>query len=169
MKTAMPGIAAASASNGRQWLAGIALAIILGGLAYFSTLGWDTLFGRTTYTAEMDPTCNPLESPCSVQFADGKRLSLTLESKPLTSVPSLLVMADTQGLELDGVQVEFEGVRMNMGTFRTPLSRVGDSTYAGDAVLAVCVRKRMAWSATLAGDGDSAIYRAIFTFNLSNH
>jgi len=55
---------------------------------------------------------------------------------------------------------------MNMGLIRHELIDSGGGSFAGDAILPVCVRRRMTWRAIVSARGADGRYRAAFDFEV---
>ena len=62
------------------------------------------------------------------------------------------------------VLVDFTGVDMNMGFNRVELQPQGDSGFAGEGMLPVCVRMRMQWQARVLMETERGLVSADYRF-----
>ena len=73
-----------------------------------------------------------------------------------------------EGVEVENVSVDFQGVRMNMGQLNAEVMEVDDGRFEGSTVLPVCIRKKMTWSARVSADSAQGVRRANFEFDMFN-
>ena len=78
--------------------------------------------------------------------------------------PLVLTVA-LEGLVADAVEVDFQGVDMNMGYNRVRLARAPDGRFSGEAMLPACIRGAMSWQATITLDMDDGPWEAAFFFD----
>ena len=145
-------------------LAGILVAVSLGGLAYATSVGWDVLFPQSVFEAYVDSSCDLQTGPCSAHFGDGSSLTLSISPPTPAANQPLRLTVEAGGHTPDQVDVELQGRHMNMGLIRSPLLDIGHGLFAGDTTLPMCVRKSMTWTATVVSEGPAGHYRAGFEF-----
>lgn len=151
----------------RQTLIGVGMAIALGALAYLAAWGWSQLFPAPVFTAAAPSGCELHAGPCSATFGSGRSIELELEPKTLPANQPLRILVDAGGLPADRASVEFSGIDMNMGLISASLLNTGDGTFSGDVILPVCVRRAMAWQATVVTKGTAGTHRATFRFEVN--
>ena len=105
------------------------------------------LFPEVSQSAEVDPDCDLRAGPCVSRLDDGARVSFAIEPREIPVVKPLQLRVSVEGLQADGVQVDFAGVDMNMGFNRATLNAQGQGEFQGDGMLPVCVRDAMEWEA----------------------
>lgn len=159
---AMPG---RSATGYRRALAVLGVAAALGGAAYLLASAWQALTVQPQSSADADAGCDLNAGPCAVSFDEARFIRLEIAPRPVPATQPLRLLIDTGGIAADEVRVEFSGVDMNMGLLSVPLLDVGGGSFAGDATLPVCVRRRMTWRATVIAEGEQGIHRAGFVFD----
>ncbi len=93
--------------------------------------------------------CRLDEQTCSTALPEGGAMEITLEPRPVPSSAPVRVSIVLHGLQPGRVEVDFQGVEMNMGLHRLVLSDAGGGRYAGETTLPVCVTGRMVWQATV--------------------
>ena len=69
---------AAGELNVNPVLAGILVAVSLGGLAFAAAVGWGILFPAPVFESHMDSACDLKIGPCTAQFGDGSTIALTI-------------------------------------------------------------------------------------------
>lgn len=120
--------------------------------------------------APLNPDCDLLREACRVRFADGGEVRLAIEPRGIPAVRPLQLEVRLAHLPTpEQVEIDFQGVDMNMGFNRVHLQGVSvgagaDSGAAasasadadadanierwrGQGMLPVCVRARMTWEA----------------------
>lgn len=93
--------------------------------------------------------CRLDRQTCSTALPEGGVLELTLAPRPVPSSTPVQVTVVLRGLQPGRVDVDFQGVEMNMGLHRLPLADRGGGRYAGETTLPVCVTGKMVWQATV--------------------
>lgn len=121
--------------------------LVIAVLAMLIYQAWPMLYPVGVARAPLNSGCDLVSGPCSVNFDEGGQVTLSVEPRGIPLVKPLRLMVTVQGLEPDGVEVDFAGVDMNMGYNRVRLEPDGTGRYAGQGILPVCVRDRMAWEA----------------------
>lgn len=93
-------------------------------------------------------TCQPERGPCTAQLPDGQRLEFSIAPTPVRPLQPLQLTVVLAQTTADRIEVEFQGVDMDMGRLRTELT--GDHRqFNGQAMLPICTTGTMTWSATL--------------------
>jgi len=150
----------------RGGLAGIALALLLGAVAYLVTSAWPRLFPPPLFEAASRPGCDLHRGPCTAVFDATRLIRLQMEHRALPPTEPLRVLVDTAGFPADTATIEFSGVDMQMGLIRRDLVSTGGGSFSGDAILPVCVRRRMTWRAIVTAQGADGLHRATFDFEV---
>jgi hypothetical protein len=148
----------------RSWffLLGAALFVALAALAVYRS--WPLLFPSVTVAVSPDPGCDLSRAPCGTRLEDGAsvRFSIMPRSIPVMKPLELEVVID--GMEVERVQVDFVGVDMDMGFNRVRLQSADDGRFIANAVLPVCVRRRMEWEARVLAQTDRGLISVPFRF-----
>lgn len=95
------------------------------------------------------PTCQVDAGPCQALFEGGGTVELRVHPAPPQAGQPFTVEAKVAGWHAERVDIEFEGVDMNMGMFRETLSGGDSGVYEARITLPVCVTGAMRWHATL--------------------
>ncbi|MGB5451114.1 MAG: hypothetical protein WBN00_03400 [Sedimenticolaceae bacterium] len=148
-------------------LTGAVMAVILGSLGYLASWSWPHLFPTPQFIAGAPSDCDLRSGPCTAVFGGDRFIRLEMEPKALLATQPLRVLIDTAGLDADEVSVEFSGTTMNMGVISAEILDTGGGSFAGDAMLPVCVRRRMTWRAIVTASGPDGIHRASFDFEIN--
>lgn len=93
--------------------------------------------------------CRLDRQPCAIVLPDGGRLEVELAPRPVPTAAPVRVVVVLSGAQADRVEVDFQGVEMNMGLHRLALDGRGGGRFAGETNLPVCVTGRMVWQATV--------------------
>lgn len=101
---------------------------------------------------------------CSAALPDGGRLEVSLEPRPVSTITPIRVSVSIAGLPAGRVEVEFQGVDMNMGLHRLPLVSAGSGRFSGETTLPVCVTGQMVWQATILIEADRKNISVPFRF-----
>ena len=91
-------------------------------------------------------TCNPSQDACTVDLPGGGKLDFSIEPRPIKALQPLRLKTATQGLDVQGIEVDFNGTDMDMGRNRVVLTKDGQG-FSGQAMLPVCVTGTMSWTA----------------------
>ena len=145
-------------------LAGILVAVSLGGLAFATAVGWGILFPASVFEASMDSACDLTAGPCSAHFGDGSTITFSISPPTPAANQPLRLTVEASGQAPENVNVTLQGKHMNMGLISAPLLDIGHGFFAGDTSLPMCVRDSMTWTATVISDSPRGRYRAGFEF-----
>lgn len=147
----------------RYWTLGIVVVLVAG------VLGGYALFSPGSHapvaTAQMEQGCDLRAGPCTASFVGGAAVGLRIGPAGIPVSEPLTVAVTTEGLAADKVEVDFQGVDMNMGFNRVTLDRAGGDLFSAAAILPVCIRGGMAWRATVTLDTGNGPYVATFLFD----
>jgi hypothetical protein len=127
------------------WVAVGILAAAVVGLAFYKV--WPTMHPEVAARAPLNPSCDLRKGPCSVWFPEGGEVALAISPRGIPVVQPLQVTVDLKRINARKVTVDFAGVDMDMGYNRVALQQVRPGRYTGNAMLPVCVRRRMRWEA----------------------
>lgn len=92
--------------------------------------------------------CRLDRQTCSAALPGGGRVEMALEPRPVPTSGPMRIVVTIESAKADGVEVSFQGVDMNMGLHRLPLTGA-NGRYSGETTLPVCVTGRMVWQATV--------------------
>lgn len=134
----------------RQALALVVGALLLAGLGTLPEVWsrwlappWGEVIGQA------EPGCDVLQRACRVDFADGSRAIVTLQSDPLKDSAALALTVQMDGRAPRSIGVDLDVESMNMGPNHTELSAGPQGRWTGHSTLSVCITGRMAWILTL--------------------
>lgn len=113
----------------------------------------------------MEAGCDLRTDPCSASFAGGARIGFRIAPEGIPVSQPLTLTVTAEGLAAEAVEVDFQGVDMNMGFNRVTLGQAGEGRFSGEALLPVCIRGGMTWQATVILDTDEGPYEAAFRFD----
>jgi hypothetical protein len=82
----------------------------------------------------------------------------------VSTITPIRVSVSIAGLPAGRVEVEFQGVDMNMGLHRLPLVSAGSGRFSGETTLPVCVTGQMVWQATILIEADRKNISVPFRF-----
>ncbi|MBU1236084.1 MAG: FixH family protein [Gammaproteobacteria bacterium] len=132
------------------------MAIILA-LVLIAVVGYKyspLLLPETDLTLSPVDGCDLNRQPCRAVIPGGGSIELGISPNPIPVVKPLRVVATFSGLDPSKVELDFQGVAMEMGFNRLTLTRMADGRYTGEATIPVCVTGRMLWRATLLVEAD---------------
>ena len=138
------------------------LALAVCGVAAYKI--WPLLNPEVSARAPLTPDCDLRAGPCTVAFPDGAKVSFGIEPREIPLVKPLGFEVRLEGLEAHSVEVDFQGVDMNMGYNRARLESAGDNRFSGDGMLPVCVREVMEWEAKVLLQTERGLMAAPFRF-----
>lgn len=136
------------------WLLAGGLFLALAGVAAYKV--WPVLHPELVAEAPLDPACDLRAGPCTGTLPGGGRIRFGIEPRDIPVIQPLRFQVQVDGIDAREVEVDLQGVDMNMGYNRPRLSAVGNGRFEGEAVIPVCVRDAMEWEARVlvhTGDG----------------
>ena len=145
------------------WISVPATAVMIIVMVVMFQISEDTDSGIAE-VATHDPSCDIQERSCEGLFADGSRVVLTIQPRPIEGLKPLQLEVELEGLNAISVEVDFRGLGMYMGYNRALLQQVSQDLYSGQGMLSVCTLKRMLWEATVLVSTDDGIMAAPFQF-----
>ena len=101
---------------------------------------------------------------CSTELPGGGRLEISLAPRPVSTIKPIRVSVSIAGLPAGRVEVDFQGVDVNMGLHRLPLVAAGPDRFGGETTLPVCVTGQMVWQATVLIEADRKNISVPFRF-----
>jgi hypothetical protein len=158
------GILRPMASPNRSLLVDLA---IIGALALIAVVGYrysPLLLPKADLTLTPPATCDLNRAACAVDVPGGGRIELALAPHPVPVVRPVQVAASFSGIMPGKVEIDFEGVQMNMGYNRVALAATDAGHFGGEATIPVCVTGRMQWRATLMVETDRQRIAVPFLF-----
>jgi hypothetical protein len=114
--------------------------------------------------APLDPECDLRAGPCSADFSDGGRVIFGIQPSAIPLLKPLQLEVQLKGVEAQGVEVDLQGMDMNMGFNRPKLTQVGEGIFRGEGMLPVCVRDAMEWEAKVLVRTEQGLRAAPFRF-----
>lgn len=141
------------------------LAVILIALTVAAVLRlWPLLNPEIMASAPLDEGCDLRQGPCVSRLPDGATIEFGIEPRTIPLLQPLQLQVRIAGLDAQAVEVDFQGVDMNMGYNRPRLTAAEQGRFSGAAVLPVCVREWMEWEALVLVHTDRGIVAAPFRF-----
>jgi len=144
------------------WLVAGILFLALAGVAAYRV--WPLLHPELVAEAPLDPDCDLRAGPCTGVLPDGGRISFSITPRQIPVIEPIRFQVDLEGVDAREVEVDLQGVDMNMGYNRPRLEARGGDHFEGDAVIPVCVRNAMEWEARVLVHTDRGILSAPFRF-----
>ena len=114
--------------------------------------------------AALDPACDLRAGPCVGQLPNGNRITFSIKPETIPVVTPLEFEVQVVGFDAQAVEVDFQGIGMNMGFNRPKLAAQGAGRYTGSGMIPVCVRDAMEWEAKVLIHTDDGIVAAPFRF-----
>ncbi len=145
------------------WISILAAVVVITGMVAIFRFFENTESGIAE-VATHDPSCDIQEGSCEGLFADGSRVVLTIQPRPIEGLKPLQLEVKVEGLNANSVEVDFRGLGMYMGYNRAGLQQISKDHYSGQGMLSVCTLKRMLWEATVLVNTDDGIMAAPFQF-----
>ncbi len=136
-------------SGNRSLLVDIAIILALGLIAVVGYKYSPLLLPKADMTLSPANGCDLNHQPCQAAIPGGGSIELGIAPNPIPVVKPLQITATFSGLDPGRVELDFQGVAMEMGFNRITLTRMADGRYTGEATIPVCVTGRMLWRATL--------------------
>ena len=146
----------------RLWVAAAILFLAAAGIAAYKVLPLqDPVVVRT---AALDPACDLRTAPCTGKLTDGGRITFGIKPQTIPVITPLEFAVQLEGIDAHEVEVDLQGVGMNMGFNRPKLAARGGGEYAGNGMIPVCIRDAMEWEAKVLVYTDAGIVAAPFRF-----
>jgi hypothetical protein len=124
-------------------------------LAFFGARHWQA--AQSDYTrVEARDDCDLRAGACRRRI-DGGAISLSVTPASIPLMKPLRIIADVEGLAVQGVLVEIRGLNMDMGLNRTSLEQTAEGRWEGETILPVCSQRRMEWEAAVRLDADRRV------------
>jgi hypothetical protein len=146
----------------KLWIVAALLFIGVAGIAAYKVL--PLLDPVVVRIAALDPECDLRAGPCTGRLPDGNRITFGIKPESIPVVKPLQFEVQVEGFDSDSVEVDFQGIGMNMGFNRPKLVAQGEGKYSGNGMIPVCVRDAMEWEAKVLVYTDEGIVAAPFRF-----
>jgi hypothetical protein len=143
------------------WLAGLLFLAVAAVAAYKV---WPLLNPELSAVAPLDPACDLRAGPCTGLLPDGGKIRFGIVPREIPVIKPLKFQVDVEGIDAREVEVDLQGVDMNMGYNRPKLGKLDDGHFEGQAIIPVCVRDAMEWEARVLVRTDSGLVAAPFRF-----
>ncbi|MCP4993097.1 MAG: hypothetical protein GY934_04830 [Gammaproteobacteria bacterium] len=108
---------------------------------------WPHLNPELIASTPLDSECDLRAGPCTGTLSDGRSITLEIEPKSIPVMKPLQFTVRLQGLAAKGIEIDFQGVDMNMGYNRPKLTAMHHRLFKGEGVLPICTRTAMEWEA----------------------
>lgn len=141
-------------TNTALWTIAALLFLALAGVATYKV--WPLLNPEITRIAPLVPECDLRAGPCVGELPGGGTIRFAIQPEDIPVVKPLKYEVQVEGMEASSVEIDFQGIDMNMGYNRPKLQAMGDGLFSGDGMIPVCVRDAMEWEAKVlvrTGDG----------------
>lgn len=145
------------------WM-GTSVTVLVAVLAVAGWQLWQQSQQEIAVIAPLDPNCDLQQGPCKAYFPNGDQLTLSIAPRPIVGLKQLALQVQLEGIEADGVEVDFRGLGMNMGYNRPRLKPESEGRFSGTGILSVCVEEHMNWEATVLAHTAEGIMAAPFRF-----
>lgn len=140
----------------------IAVLVLIGFIGYrYSPL----LLPKADLTLTPPIDCDLNQQACAVDVPGGGSIKLTLAPRPIPVIKPIRITVTVSGMEAKQVNLDFQGVHMNMGYNRVSLANTDDGHFESDATIPVCITGRMLWRATLMVETTTQRIAIPFLFN----
>jgi hypothetical protein len=149
-------------TNKVLWLVVSLLFLALAGVAAWKV--WPLLNPKLAEVAPLNTDCDLRAGPCTGELPGGGRITFGITPRSIPVIEPLQFDVKLEGVDASGVEVDLQGVDMNMGFNRPKLQSTGEGHYAGKAIIPVCVRNAMEWEARVLVQTDKGLVAAPFRF-----
>ncbi|MCP4285810.1 MAG: hypothetical protein GY792_15345 [Gammaproteobacteria bacterium] len=146
----------------KLWVVAAVLFLAVAGVAAYKVL--PLLDPEVVRIAALDQECDLRAGPCTGQLSDGSRITFEIKPKTIPVVKPLEFEVQVAGFDSERVEVDFQGIGMNMGFNRPQLAAQGAGKYTGTGMIPVCIRDAMEWEAKVLVYTDEGIVAAPFRF-----
>lgn len=110
--------------------------------------------------------CDISQGPCSAALGDGRQLIFSMQTDgPIHALELLPLSVELEGDEATAAVVRFEGLDMDMGLHRFPLTAHGQ-TFVGEGQVALCTDDVMDWRARIIVDTPEGRVGSWFDFQV---
>jgi hypothetical protein len=133
----------------RSRLVDIAIIAVLALIAFIGYQYSPLLLPKADLTLPPPKECDLNQQACTVDVPGGGSIKLSLTPRPIPVIKPIRIAVTVSGMGTKQVDLDFQGVQMNMGYNRVKLTKTDDDHYEGDATIPVCITGRMLWRATL--------------------
>jgi hypothetical protein len=114
--------------------------------------------------AALDPECDLRAGPCSSDLPGGGRVTFAITPDDIPVIKPLTLDVRVEGVDASSVEIDLQGVDMNMGFNRPKLSKRTEGHFSGPGMIPVCVRDAMEWEAKVLVASDEGLIAAPFRF-----
>lgn len=110
--------------------------------------------------------CDLSLGPCTTSLGDSRQLTFAIQTEgPIQPLEILPLAVSVEGGEVSAAVVSFEGVDMDMGLHRFPLTADG-GIFRGDGQIALCTEDVMDWRARVVVDTPEGRLGSWFDFQV---
>ena len=144
------------------WIIVALLFLALAGVAAYKVM--PMLNPEVARSAPLDPECDLRAGPCTGRLPGGGSIRFGITPQQIPVVTSLEYEVRLEGIEASSVEIDFQGVDMNMGYNRPKLEKIDKGLFRGEGMIPVCVREAMEWEARVLVRTDQGLVAAPFRF-----
>ena len=131
-----------------RWMIVIAGLFLLLALV-FVMFSWRQMRIDGIETAVVDPACDLHLQACEAQFENNKKIIFSISPKPIKPLVPLALQVEVNNIIVDSVQVDFQGIGVDIGFYRPELTKDDNGYFTGFATLSVCTLEKMLWQSTV--------------------
>ena len=142
-------------SSNRSLFIDILIILALGMIAVLGYKYSPLLLPKADLTLMAADGCDLNRESCAAAMPGGGSIELAMTPHPIPVVKPLQVTVTLKGVDANKVELDFQGVAMEMGYNRITLTPAGEGRFTGSATIPVCVTGRMLWRATLLLESDT--------------
>jgi hypothetical protein len=98
-------------------------------------------------TLPFDPDCDLRAGACMTRIPGSGEVSFAIEPRTIPLLAELQLAVTVKDFPVDKVEVDLNGLGMNMGFNRVKLDSIGNGRFSGTGQLSVCTLDIMEWEA----------------------
>ncbi len=147
------------------WMIGLAIFLLIP-VVFLGLDVWKNTSVDPVETAYIDADCDLHKGSCEAIFKGDRKLIYSIKPRPIKPLLSLELYVELVNLGAQSVEVDFQGIGIEMGFYRPELSSRGNNIYTGSASLSVCTLDKMLWQSTVIIKTDKGTIVAPFRFEV---
>lgn len=152
--------------NRQKLSVAIMVAFLVVPVIVFAFFFWGENSQDAVETGVVDSSCDVHQATCEASFNNGGSLLFSINPTPIKPLTQLELQVQLSNMEAQQVQVDFQGIGIDMGFYRPELNKENDSLYSGQASLSVCTLDKMLWQATVIVKSEKGVMTAPFRFEV---
>ncbi|MEM7181281.1 MAG: hypothetical protein AAF518_10235 [Spirochaetota bacterium] len=124
-----------------------------------------TQTGETAKYTMLTSTCDLNKQNCQAFHQRLGKIGISITPRPIQAKQKLSLQVHIEK-DVSLVQIDFQGVDMNMGYHRPALRRAREGIYQAETILPSCTHKKMKWKATTRIQYQDELFIAAFPFTI---